>query len=234
MRLTFDRVSVELTSQMLATLFDYPFEQRRNLPRMSDMILTRPRVGEDVPSQEALQAAFMAVHKHTGGTPRRVNTLCSRVLQFGALDSRDTVTAEMVNEVAGEMMEGLNAGGAPPTPAPAPPAQIPSFQVSSSPARHPSANGAAMEETFEEEFPSLNGGSEHGRTNGTSRQARPMNCAANGGMANGPMNGTSGGTTSGSNDILHRLEALEETTARQDRVFQRIIRLLAAAVEKRI
>jgi cytochrome P450 len=52
-----DKVSVELTSQMLATLFDYPFDQRRNLPRMSDMILTRPRVGEDAPSQEALQAA---------------------------------------------------------------------------------------------------------------------------------------------------------------------------------
>ncbi len=54
-----DKVSVELTSQMLATLFDYPFEQRRNLPRMSDMILTRPRVGDDVPSPEAMQAAFM-------------------------------------------------------------------------------------------------------------------------------------------------------------------------------
>lgn len=54
-----DKVSVELTSQMLATLFDYPFEQRRNLPRMSDMILTRPRTGDNVPSPEALQAAFM-------------------------------------------------------------------------------------------------------------------------------------------------------------------------------
>ncbi|HEY1879131.1 MAG TPA: cytochrome P450, partial [Caulobacteraceae bacterium] len=31
-----DRVAVELTSQMLATLFDFPFEQRRILPRFSD------------------------------------------------------------------------------------------------------------------------------------------------------------------------------------------------------
>ncbi len=54
-----DKVSIELTSQMLATLFDYPFEERRNLPRMSDMILTQPRTGEDVPSPEAQQAAFM-------------------------------------------------------------------------------------------------------------------------------------------------------------------------------
>jgi cytochrome P450 len=37
-----DRVSIELTSQMLATLFDYPFDQRRNLPKISDMALSGP------------------------------------------------------------------------------------------------------------------------------------------------------------------------------------------------
>jgi|SRR5579871_11369 len=34
-----DRVSIELTSQMLATLFDYPLEERRKLTRCSDLIL---------------------------------------------------------------------------------------------------------------------------------------------------------------------------------------------------
>ena len=33
-------------------------------------------------------------------------------------------------------------------------------------------------------------------------------------------------------DLLHRIEALEEVTARQDRIFQRIVKMLAAAVEK--
>jgi cytochrome P450 len=37
-----DKVSIELTSQMLATLFDFPFEERRLLPRVSDMILSGP------------------------------------------------------------------------------------------------------------------------------------------------------------------------------------------------
>jgi len=32
-----DRVSIELTTQMLATLFDFPFEQRRNLTKWSDI-----------------------------------------------------------------------------------------------------------------------------------------------------------------------------------------------------
>jgi cytochrome P450 len=37
-----DRVAVELTSQMLATLFDFPFEQRRILPQFSDLLLSGP------------------------------------------------------------------------------------------------------------------------------------------------------------------------------------------------
>ncbi|MGH6957096.1 MAG: cytochrome P450 [Caulobacteraceae bacterium] len=37
-----DKVAIELTSQMLATLFDFPFEERRLLPRVSDMILSGP------------------------------------------------------------------------------------------------------------------------------------------------------------------------------------------------
>ena len=37
-----DKVAIELTSQMLATLFDFPFEQRRILPRFSDLLLSGP------------------------------------------------------------------------------------------------------------------------------------------------------------------------------------------------
>jgi cytochrome P450 len=54
-----DRVSVELTSQMLATLFDYPFEQRRNLPRISDLILDMPPPDASIEQLQARQAGFM-------------------------------------------------------------------------------------------------------------------------------------------------------------------------------
>jgi len=37
-----ERVSIELTTQMLATLFDFPFEDRRLLPYWSDVITSRP------------------------------------------------------------------------------------------------------------------------------------------------------------------------------------------------
>ena len=40
-----DRVSIELTTMMLATLFDFPFEQRRKLTRWSDVATGGPETG---------------------------------------------------------------------------------------------------------------------------------------------------------------------------------------------
>ncbi len=40
-----DHVSVELTTQMLATLFDFPFEDRGKLARRSDIVCARPGEG---------------------------------------------------------------------------------------------------------------------------------------------------------------------------------------------
>ena len=40
-----DRVSIELTTQMLATLFDFPFEDRRKLTRWSDVATASPGTG---------------------------------------------------------------------------------------------------------------------------------------------------------------------------------------------
>jgi len=40
-----DRVSIELTTQMLATLFDFPFEERRKLTRWSDVTTALPKGG---------------------------------------------------------------------------------------------------------------------------------------------------------------------------------------------
>jgi cytochrome P450 len=56
-----DKVAIELTSQMLATLFDYPFDERRKLPRCSDLILARPEVGGIVESEEARQVELFQI-----------------------------------------------------------------------------------------------------------------------------------------------------------------------------
>jgi cytochrome P450 len=52
-----DLVSIELTTQMLATLFDFPFEDRRKLTRWSD-VATAP-IGVLVDSDEARQAELL-------------------------------------------------------------------------------------------------------------------------------------------------------------------------------
>ncbi|MBL8553624.1 MAG: cytochrome P450 [Phenylobacterium sp.] len=53
-----DLVSKELTAMTLATLFDFPFEQRRKLPWWSDMIMNQPGHGP-VESWEQKGAAMM-------------------------------------------------------------------------------------------------------------------------------------------------------------------------------
>ena len=53
-----DRVSIELTTQMLATLFDFPFEDRRKLTRWSDVATAPPGTGI-VESEEQRRAELM-------------------------------------------------------------------------------------------------------------------------------------------------------------------------------
>ncbi len=51
-----DRVSIELTTQMLATLFDFPFDERRKLTRWSDVATAAPMPGGIVESVEQRQS----------------------------------------------------------------------------------------------------------------------------------------------------------------------------------
>ena len=53
-----DRVSVELTAQMLATLFDFPFEDRRKLSFWSDVSTALPYAGTLVESEEHREQIF--------------------------------------------------------------------------------------------------------------------------------------------------------------------------------
>jgi cytochrome P450 len=47
-----DRVSIELTTQMLATLFDFPFEHRRKLTYWSDVATVDVNAGTEIDSEE--------------------------------------------------------------------------------------------------------------------------------------------------------------------------------------
>ncbi|MDO9245352.1 MAG: cytochrome P450 [Phenylobacterium sp.] len=54
-----DRVSIELTTQMLATLFDFPFEDRRKLTYWSDIATTIPAPGMLVETEEEKLSILM-------------------------------------------------------------------------------------------------------------------------------------------------------------------------------
>ena len=54
-----DKVSIELTTQMLATLFDFPFEDRRKLTYWSDVVTTVPGPGRLVETAEEQLAITM-------------------------------------------------------------------------------------------------------------------------------------------------------------------------------
>jgi hypothetical protein len=51
--------------------------------------------------------AFSAVHRQSGGIPRRINTLCARVLLLGSLEETHTITAAMVDSTADELDRDL-------------------------------------------------------------------------------------------------------------------------------
>ncbi len=54
--------------------------------------------------------AFAAIYHHTGGVPRRVNRLCSRVLLYGSLEEVHNITGPMVDNTAAELQRDLEGG----------------------------------------------------------------------------------------------------------------------------
>jgi putative secretion ATPase (PEP-CTERM system associated) len=51
--------------------------------------------------------AFGEIYEHTGGTPRRINRLCSRTLLHAALDERAEIDEELVAQTAQELQQDL-------------------------------------------------------------------------------------------------------------------------------
>jgi len=51
---------------------------------------------------------FAAIFRHTGGVPRRINSLCSRILLFGFLEGIHTISTEIVEQVAADLTAELS------------------------------------------------------------------------------------------------------------------------------
>ena len=57
---------------------------------------------------------FPLIHQRTGGVPRQINTLCSRLLLFGFLEELHSLTANAVEKVANDLREEIALVAAPP------------------------------------------------------------------------------------------------------------------------
>jgi putative secretion ATPase (PEP-CTERM system associated) len=74
--------------------------------------------------------AFSLIHLHTAGVPRRINTLCTRLLLYGMLEEQHRIDGRTVEQVVGELQQEGQALTAedpePPAEAPeAPAAEVP-------------------------------------------------------------------------------------------------------------
>ena len=49
------------------------------------------------------EQCFPCIYQHTGGVPRRINSLCSRLLLFGFIEGRQRITGADTEQVAGEL-----------------------------------------------------------------------------------------------------------------------------------
>jgi general secretion pathway protein A len=54
--------------------------------------------------------AFVQIYKDTGGIPRKINALCSRLMLFGFLEETHAVDEETVTQVADELRSELGGG----------------------------------------------------------------------------------------------------------------------------
>lgn len=92
-----DRVSIELTTRMLATLFDFPFERRSKLTYWSDMATASPEIaGDDSVSTEERTAALMeCLEEFTVLWNERVNKDPDGQLDFISMLAHSPATRNM-------------------------------------------------------------------------------------------------------------------------------------------
>jgi len=65
-------------------------------------------------SPKFTQSAYAAIYKHSGGIPRRINSLCDRLLLFGALEELREFDAAQIKTVVDELKNETSASGGEP------------------------------------------------------------------------------------------------------------------------
>jgi general secretion pathway protein A len=100
----------QLRQRILASYHLGPLSDAETREYVRHRLTTAGWVGD--PSFD--ESALAAIYRYTGGIPRRINTLCSRVLLAGYLDERHHINEAMVVDVAEELHRDIAANGSRP------------------------------------------------------------------------------------------------------------------------
>jgi cytochrome P450 len=92
-----DKVSIELTTQFLATLFDFPWEDRRLLPYWSDVTTAAEQVGNTTLPAEERERILMECHAYFARLWRERAAQPPK-FDFLSLMAHNPGTADMIND----------------------------------------------------------------------------------------------------------------------------------------
>ncbi len=90
-----EHVSVELTTQMLATIFDFPFEQRRKLTQWSDLVTSSVATGGTLPDEDRRAGLMQCLSEFTDLWNERVHWDPREHNDLITLMANDPATSEM-------------------------------------------------------------------------------------------------------------------------------------------
>ena len=102
-----DRVSIELTTQMLATLFDFPFDERRKLTYWSDMATSSEDQGGTTPEAERRAALLECLETMTGLWNERAGKDPAEAFDLITMLANNPATQNMARERPMEFLGNL-------------------------------------------------------------------------------------------------------------------------------
>lgn len=80
-----------------------------NVDETREYILHRLRLSGWTGRPEFTDDAVQEIYRETGGVPRKINNLCTRVLMYGALEELDQIGGDAINAVISDLQEEVHA-----------------------------------------------------------------------------------------------------------------------------
>ncbi len=95
---------LQLRQRVIASYHLGPLDRNETIQYIVHRLNTAGWQGNPAFSEDA----FDVIHQFSGGVPRRINTLCDRLLLFGYLEERNHLDSAAVQEVIGDLQQEVH------------------------------------------------------------------------------------------------------------------------------